>query len=116
IDIVNFTGQHADQAQQELTDAGFDVVREQRPPSGEVRPGFVIRQEPDGGTGYRGDTVTLYVASEDARLPVPDVIGMNVDEAERHLAEAGFTNVKVDGRLLFWRDTVVDQRPRPGRE
>ncbi len=81
-----------------------------------MRPGFVISQEPSSGEAYRGDQVTLYVASEDARIPVPDVVGMQVDEAQRLLAEAGFTNIKVDGRLLFWRDTVAEQRPRAGEE
>ncbi len=115
IEIVDYTGQHADQAQQALTDAGFVVVREERH-SGGVRPGFVVAQEPNGGTGYRGDEVTLYVASADARIPVPSVIGMQVDQARQLLEQQGFTNIRVDRPLLFWRDTVVDQRPRPGRE
>lgn len=115
IELVDYTGQRADLAQRQLTDAGFEVVVEEQPAGG-VRPGFVISQEPSSGEAYRGDQVTLYVASEDARIPVPDVVGMQVDEAQRLLAEAGFTNIRVDGRLLFWRDTVAEQRPRAGEE
>ncbi|HEU4543622.1 MAG TPA: Stk1 family PASTA domain-containing Ser/Thr kinase [Jiangellaceae bacterium] len=116
IEIVDFTGQDAGQAEQQLREAGFEVVRQEQP-NPNVRPGFVISQSPNSGTGYRGDTITLVVAAQQAQIVVPEVRGQPVSEAERILREAGFTNIKIDRRLTFFpQEIVVDQRPQAGRE
>ncbi|HEX6339181.1 MAG TPA: Stk1 family PASTA domain-containing Ser/Thr kinase [Jiangellaceae bacterium] len=116
VEIVDFTGQDANQAEQQLREAGFEVTRQEEP-NPNVRAGFVISQSPNSGTGLRGDTITLVVASQKNEIPVPEVRGMPVEDAERILREAGFTNIKIDRRGVFFpQDIVVDQRPRPGRE
>ncbi|HEX5996521.1 MAG TPA: PASTA domain-containing protein, partial [Jiangellales bacterium] len=116
IEIVDFTGQDANQAQQQLREAGFEVaLQEQADPN--VRAGFVISQSPNSGTAFRGDTITLVVAAQQVQLVVPEVRGQPVSEAERILREAGFTNIKIDRRFTFFpQEIVVDQRPNPGRE
>ena len=116
VEIVDFTGQDANQAEQQLREAGFEVARqEQTNPN--VRAGFVISQSPNSGTGHRGDTITLVVAAQQNQIPVPEVRGMHISDAERILREAGFTNITVDRRESFFpQEIVVDQRPRPGRE
>ncbi|HSI93935.1 MAG TPA: Stk1 family PASTA domain-containing Ser/Thr kinase [Jiangellaceae bacterium] len=116
IEIIDFTGQDAAEAERVLGEAGFDVIRAERPHD-DVRPGIVISQEPRSGDGYRGDEISLVVAAERAEISVPDLRGQHVDEAERILREAGFTNIKIEERRAIFRQRiVVDQRPRPGRE
>lgn len=116
VEIVDFTGQDANQAEQQLREAGFEVTRQEQP-NPNVRSGFVISQSPNSGTGHRGDTITLVVAAQQNQIVVPEVRGMHVSDAERILREAGFTNIKVDRRVTFFpQEIVVDQRPRPGRE
>jgi serine/threonine-protein kinase len=115
VDIVDFTGQDAGQAEQQLRAAGFKVARQEQP-NPNVRAGFVISQSPNSGTGYRGDTITLVVATQQAEIPVPEVRGQHVTEAERILRDAGFTNIKVERRQAFFpQDIVIEQRPRAGR-
>jgi eukaryotic-like serine/threonine-protein kinase len=116
IDITDFTGQDAADAERALSDAGFDVVTREQP-HGDVRPGIVISQSPSSGTGYRGDEITLVVSAERGEITVPDVRGLPVAEAERILRDAGFTKIKIEERRRTFRQgLVVDQRPRPGRE
>jgi serine/threonine-protein kinase len=116
VEIVDFTGQDAGQAEEQLRQAGFDVERQEQP-NPNVRAGFVISQSPNSGTGFKGDTITLVVASVKAEIRVPEVRGQFVEEAERILREAGFTNIKIDRRQgIFPQEIVVDQRPRAGRE
>lgn len=54
--------------------------------------GKVIRTDPTEGLELtKGQTVTLYISS--GRMEMPYVVGMDVDDATRTLAEAGFKNV-----------------------
>jgi serine/threonine-protein kinase len=116
IEIVDFTGQDAGQAEKELREAGFDVERQEQP-NPNVRAGFVISQSPNSGTGFKGDTITLVVAAQKAEIRVPEVRGLPLTEAERILRDAGFTNIEIERRQGFFpQDIVVDQRPRAGRE
>jgi beta-lactam-binding protein with PASTA domain len=116
LDITNYTGLDANQAEQALTELGFEVVREEQPHPN-VQEGFVISQQPQGGTGYSGDTITLVVATPPATIQVPNVVGQTAEAAEQILSEAGFTNIKIDQRpSLFPRGIVTEQRPPAGRE
>lgn len=116
IDITDFTGQDAAHAEQQLTEAGFQVVRAEQVRA-EVRPGIVISQSPSSGQAYRGTEITLVVAIQAAEIVIPDVRGRHVDEATQILRDAGFTNIEIDERRrIFPQRIVVDQRPRPGRE
>jgi len=116
IEITDYTGQEANAAEQQLTEAGFTVGREDRR-SADVRPGIVLSQTPNGGEGFRGDEITLVVSAQPAELIVPEVRGQPVDNAVRILEEAGFTNITVRQRPAFFpQRIVVDQRPRAGRE
>jgi eukaryotic-like serine/threonine-protein kinase len=116
IEITDFTGQDAGAAEQQLTEDGFAVVREERHSPG-VRPGIVISQTPNSGQGYRGDEISLVVSAEPSELRMPDVRGQHVDDAVRILNEAGFHDIELNERGGPFRlNIVVDQRPRPGRE
>ena len=50
----------------------------------------MLRQSPDGGSGQKGDTVTLTRSLGPVLVRVPNVTAMNVQAAEQVMAEAGF--------------------------
>ena len=112
IEIEDFTGRPLSEAEQALTAAGFEVVVEERTdPS--VPAGTVISQDPSSGTGFRGDQIRLQVSPDhNLRIPVPDVVGMDVAAARILLTAVGF-EVEVKNRG-FARE-VVAQNPRAGQ-
>lgn len=60
--------------------------------------GSILRQSPDPGTeALAGDTVDIWVCVEPSTVvkPVPDVVGMRMDEARQRLLNEGFSNVEV---------------------
>lgn len=96
-----------------LADAGFEAsVTEAY--SDDVEAGVIISQEPTSGTGYRGDTISLKVSLGPELISVPNVVGMQRDEATNALESAGFS-VKYDEFLGGYFGTVRLQDP-PGGE
>jgi serine/threonine-protein kinase len=94
--IPDLKGQSYERAAATLRDLGLVPAR-QDVPSRNVADGLVIDQEPLGGNDVRpGATVTLTVSMGDVVL-VPDLFGMNVEEARRQLTAAGFA-VNVNGQ------------------
>jgi hypothetical protein len=72
----------------------------------------VISQDPASGTGHRGDEIRLQVAADgQLKIPVPDVVGMDVGAARFLLAALGF-DVEVNGPALGRE--VKAQNPRAG--
>jgi serine/threonine-protein kinase len=113
IAIEDFTGRPAAEAQQALSDAGFDVSVQERFDE-DVPAGVVIQQDPSSGTGYRGDQIQLEVSagSKDEKIEVPSVVGMHVDQARELLEGLGF-RVQVRGGLFGGRQ-VQSQNPEAG--
>jgi serine/threonine-protein kinase len=92
-------------AEAQLEELGLvpTVVRGADP---EVEAGFVARQEPKSGTSVaEGSEVTLFVSTGPRKTIVPDVVGMDYDEAVRTLRDAG----------LDWERREVFSNKRPGR-
>ena len=111
IEIEDFTGRPFAEAEKALTDAGFAVVAEEVSDS-ELAPGTVISQDPASGTGHRGDEIRLQVAaSGQLKIPVPNVVGMDVGAARFLLGALGF-DVEVNGPALGRE--VKAQNPRAG--
>ncbi|HVM11919.1 MAG TPA: Stk1 family PASTA domain-containing Ser/Thr kinase [Actinomycetota bacterium] len=82
--------------------------------STEVARGRVIRQEPAAGkTVTRGASVTIVVSKGPQRFPMPDVIGMQEEDAVRRLGRLGLevSVVRLPGSS---GDRVVGQNPRRG--
>jgi eukaryotic-like serine/threonine-protein kinase len=112
--VPEVAGVRADEARETLESAGL-TVRERREPSDEVEEGDVIRTEPGPGTQVDADgTVTLVVSSGDSRVEVPDVEGLDRDEAVRILDAAGL-RATISVEDLF-RRRVDDQDPDAGTE
>jgi eukaryotic-like serine/threonine-protein kinase len=92
-------------ARAQIEEAGL-VANVIEGPDAEVEAGFVARQEPKGGTDVaEGTEVTLFVSTGPRKTIVPDVVGMDYDEAIRVLQEAG----------LDWERHEVFSSKRPGR-
>jgi serine/threonine-protein kinase len=112
IEIEDFTGRPLAEAEQALTAAGFKVVvDESTDPS--VPAGTVISQEPSAGTGFRGDEIRLQVSADrKLRIPVPDVVGMDVAAARLLLGAVGF---KIEVKNPGSGREVAAQSPRAGQ-
>lgn len=89
ITVTNWYNRSGDDAVASLAAQGLKVVTTNRT-SDDVAAGKVMGQTPSEGTLYRGDTVTLAISQGPAKVPVPDVKGMAVKDAEAAMAEAGF--------------------------
>lgn len=113
IDVVDYTGQAADDAESALSDAGFDVNRVERY-NDDVAAGVVVRQTPHRGTGFAGDTIKLVVSLGPHLVEVPDVMAAGTADATDELEAAGF-NVDVEHSSLYvGLEYVVDQSPNGG--
>ncbi len=97
IEIADVTGDSQTDAEETLTEAGFEVVvNPDRVFSDSVEEGDVVSQSPASGTGFRGDTVTLTVSKGPELIEVPSVIGKQWGEAEQILTDAGFEASRKD--------------------
>lgn len=115
IGITDFTGKPADEARSGLEDLGFLVnVEEQF--SDEVDEGVVISQNPQGGNGFRGDTVTIVVSQGPEIIEVPDLSGMTEDEARKALEDLGLEINATRNPLAGGEPKVRFQSPSPGSE
>jgi hypothetical protein len=117
VSVPSVEGLPQDQAESRLDDAGLtSEIRTQE--SSDVEAGTVISQSPTGGESVaENSTVTLTVARS-STVTVPEVIGMNVSDAEAELEGAGLT---VGSRFDVPSDSaaegiVVDQSVAAGQE
>jgi eukaryotic-like serine/threonine-protein kinase len=89
VTVPNVVGQPADQAQDALEAAGFDV---RRASAASERPvDEVIEQNPPADEqAEEGSEVTITLSTGPRTATVPSVEGLTVDEASQALIEAGF--------------------------
>jgi len=90
IEIPDTTDVPYDEARAQLKDRGFRVPEPQLEYSTDVPAGVVISQSPDGGTGFRRDTIELVVSQGPPLAEVPSVVYSSPGEAREELREAGF--------------------------
>ncbi len=113
IDIGDFTGQQADDAQSALRADGFRVrIREAF--NDEVGTGLVVSQRPSGGSGAAGDVVRLVVSKGPRLVEVPSVTGAGADAARETLEEAGFVVEEEQSELYVGLGFVGRQTPSAG--
>ena len=118
IDVPDYTGKKADDAEKALKAAGFNVAVNQQF-SDTVANGVVISQTPNSGTAFKNATISLNVSKGPELFKVPDVTStlanpaswITTEQAAKILKDAGFT-VKVvkNGRFGI----VVKQDPKGG--
>ncbi|KQS59757.1 penicillin-binding protein [Geodermatophilus sp. Leaf369] len=93
-------GQPSGDVQAAIEALGGDLVVTTTPGrSDSVAAGSVMGIDPVPGTELRrGDTVTLTVSEGAATADVPDLVGMDADDAQGALEDLDFDVVRVDGR------------------
>jgi beta-lactam-binding protein with PASTA domain/predicted Ser/Thr protein kinase len=113
VEVPDVAGQSANEASNTLGRAGF-TVQIQEEPSDDVAEGQVTRTDPPAGTPLPdGSAVTVFVSSGPSTAEVPDVVGLDQDEATRALQDAGF---RVDVQTQTVDDpnddgVVIEQNP-----
>jgi serine/threonine-protein kinase len=113
INVDDYTGQPADDAESALTDLGFDVTRKERYNDG-VDAGLVISQQPNHGRRFAGDPITLVVSLGPHLVEVPDVYLDGVDSATQTLEAAGFGVAVEHANNYLGLGYVVSQDPGGG--
>jgi len=116
--VPDFVGQSLEVAQQWASAHNVNL-QQQQDQNSQQQPGTITGQEPAAGSLYQsGETVVVNVSTGPAEVNVPDVIGMNVQEATQVLQAAGF-QVQVqsyglgsDGGRRVWDYSPVGQAPR----
>lgn len=113
IAVPDQRGRTAGQATGTLKGQGF-IVRQAQAHSASTPKGAVISQRPLGGTGHRGDTVTIVVSQGPEMVAVPDVFHKPEAQARQILTAAGFrvTVLHDKGTPVFGQ--VYQQDPRGG--
>src|SRR5690349_12038904 len=88
--LPDFTGMDYNAAQQLA--GQYNVTLQQEPDNNSQQPqGVITSQQPQpGGTFQPGQTVTVKVSTGPQLVPVPDPIGMSVQDATRLMENAGF--------------------------
>jgi eukaryotic-like serine/threonine-protein kinase len=112
VEVPSVVGADPDTAQATLTQAGFQpVLAYNQDPTN--ASGKVAIQSPEAGTkAKKGSKVTIYISVSGA---VPDVTGMNLNDAKRALTASGY---KV-GNIVYTQDSnlpegeVVRTEPEP---
>jgi len=89
IPVASWVGKNAEEAKKALEERGLKVV-ESSEYSDDIPQGDVISQDPEDGTLFKGDTVTLTVSLGPELVTVPNVVAYGVDDATATLQDAGF--------------------------
>jgi eukaryotic-like serine/threonine-protein kinase len=115
VPVPNVIGLKEAEAKQRLEDAKFEVKVERvfaGAPKGEV----VEQQPPSGERVATGSPVTLKVSKGRNVKPVPDVIGLQEEQAIAKLRAGGFEARIFDVPAADPSGTVIAQEPAPGDE
>lgn len=88
--VPSLMGMKADAARQNLEKQGWKVNVQERPVTDAQQSGVVVQQSPPPGTKVqqKNQPVTLYVGKAPERVPVPQVAGMKLQEAQAALSKA----------------------------
>ncbi|MBW5421252.1 Stk1 family PASTA domain-containing Ser/Thr kinase [Streptomyces sp. BG9H] len=111
VQVPDVTGESEADAVADLKEAGLKAkIMPTRVHSEDEDKGDVARQSPGEDEQLaEGDTVELTISKGPPMVVVPDVTGMDVDDAVAKLESAGFEVEKDRGLLGLFGDTVKDQ-------
>ena len=115
--LPDVSGLTYEEAAQRLTDKGL-VPKRADVFSDDVAAGKVVGTKPRAGQqANRGDTVTIEVSKGPDLVAVPDVTGMDVDDAVNRIEAAGLRVVSIQGpfrRKVFATDPEAGKRVEKG--
>ncbi|MDP2661533.1 MAG: protein kinase [Dehalococcoidia bacterium] len=101
VQVPTLTNLAVAQAEARLNDAGLKLDRKDVW-SSTAPEGVVSQQTPPPGTKVaRGSVVTLTVSQGVEKVPVPDVVGLSEDKAQKALQQAGFKNYPLLTSILM---------------
>jgi serine/threonine-protein kinase len=117
VPVPDVRNELAADAESTLKGLGFAVTQTQEV-NDDTAAGHVFAQDPANGTkAEKGSTVKLRVSAGAEQVPVPGVVGENVDDATATLQGNGFevqVKTTTDGDAEL--DTVTAQDPAPQRQ
>ena len=116
--VPDVKGATPEEAANVLGRAGFETTFAEEP-SDEVDQGTVTRTDPPAGSDLaKGETITVFVSSGAASVPVPNVVGMTEADAVAALQGAGFRVARVAQIVSSPANDgiVIDQSPEPDAE
>ncbi|GAB3650498.1 Stk1 family PASTA domain-containing Ser/Thr kinase [Glycomyces tarimensis] len=112
--VPDLVGLDEDQAEERIEAEGLDVGDVTERYSDTIPEGAVIEHSPGSGEPAAPDQeIDLVVSGGREPVEVPDVVGMNLDDAREQLESLGF--VVKTGQIWF-TGTVFDQSKDPGDE
>jgi eukaryotic-like serine/threonine-protein kinase len=112
--VPNFVGSNLPTVEQWTSQHGAGL-HVQQDSNSQQQAGTIVGQQPPAGSLYRqGEAVTVEVSTGPAEVPVPDVLGMNVQRATQVLEAAGFQvqvqSIGEGGRV--WSYSPMGEAPR----
>ncbi|MEU1460642.1 Stk1 family PASTA domain-containing Ser/Thr kinase [Streptomyces sp. NPDC005727] len=111
----NFVGNSYGTAQKMAENRGLKLASPTRKPCENQPKGNVCDQNPTPGSDVKkGDTVTLVVSTGAPKVTVPDVLGIQYDQAEAQLRKKGFEVQKKTEVSSQTPDVVTKQDPDGG--
>jgi eukaryotic-like serine/threonine-protein kinase len=114
--VPDVKGKTEKEAAKLLSDAGFEYTRQDES-SRSIPAGQAIRTDPAGGTEQaKGTRVQLFISTGPKRVEVPDVVGLDIEDARDELAEAGLRPVVNRVESDEPEDQVTGQNPGKGTE
>ncbi len=115
VTVGSLVGATVEEATAQLEKDKLALAVSQEQFSDTVEAGHVISQSPEQGTvAHHGDTVQVVVSKGPEMLPVPDVIDMKADKAQKTLEEAGFQVKVVKPYGIAPLSRVSSQEPAGG--
>ncbi|GAB4007127.1 hypothetical protein GCM10029992_59950 [Glycomyces albus] len=114
LEVPDLVGMDESEAEELLESKGLEAGDETERYSDTIPEGAVIEHSPGPGEpADYGDEVDLVISEGPEPVEVPDVIGMDVDEAKELLEDLGF---EVKTGQIWFTGTVFDQSKDPGEE
>jgi eukaryotic-like serine/threonine-protein kinase len=113
VTVPDLVGMTRDEARDALVDAGLQLGDTRQEASSSVEEGRVINSEPRGGQSVEpGSRVNLIVSSGEADVTVPSVIGMDENQAQQMVQQAGLEfEVEYSQQCEETADRVFTQEP-----
>ena len=113
--VPDISGMELSAAKAELDSVKLKLKQGTKQYSDTVPEGVVISTDPKPDTSLKpGDTVTVVVSKGRAPITVPDLSGLNINDARAKLQQLGLSAVEHYKESDQPRDTVIGQSPKAG--
>jgi len=115
VEVPDVTGMSAEEARAALADVGLALEIDSTQVSVTVPAGDIVSQEPTAGALVAPDeSVRVIVSAGKQTVSVPDLIGMDVDQARARLEDLGLLVTVDTAASETTATTVLEMYPAPG--